>query len=462
MTKKQYQKILDKFRLYYNASIFPELNKLEKKRKRMIGFFFFTINLFVVISYLLFIAQIPALTLFALIPITLVGTFSYYRIKIFKAEFKPVIVKLILDFVDKEIEAGNERRLLEIKQRIQSYDIKIKELQKNISQTKQKLYAKIEQRLDDIAKNVDNGFEYDVIDVVKKRILLLEEELEDIKEKIHYATLNPDGDSHARIIDMEAERLIIEKKIQQTKLSFEEGLEEQINYSERQISVLKARNEALKKRMSEHLKAKLTYNYNQKIAKPTFLNSGIFNLSPSIYEGEDYISGFIGTATFEMSELRVARFSPVRSIFETVFSGIFFKANFFYDVGGGLIVFIPQEERQELSETIRGITSRGGKRIDLPTKEFSDAFVAYAEKEVDVSSLLTQNALKTIMDYKKRSGKKIYVSFVRGLVNIAITESRDILEPKIFKSNTNFKFIREYFEDILLIMSIVEDFDLNH
>jgi hypothetical protein len=462
VTKEQYQKIIDKFRLYYNISIFPELVKLEKRRKRMTGFFFFTIFLFIVISYLLIIARIPALTLFALIPISVLGIISYYRIKAFKAEFKPIIVKLILDFVDKEIEAGNDRRLLEIKQRIQSYDIKIEEFQKNISQTKQKLYAKIEQRLDDISKNVEDGFEHEVIDVVKERVLLLEEELEDIKEKINYAILNPDSGSHNRIEEMEAARLIIEKKIQRTKLTFEEGLEEQINYAEEQIHILKTRNEALKKRMSEHLKAKLVYNYDQKISKSIFQNSGIFNLSPSIYEGEDYISGFIGTATFEMSELYVARLSPVRSIYETVFRGIFFKANFFYNVGGGLIVFIPQEERQELSETIRGITSRGGKRIELPSREFNEAFVAYAEKEVNVSSLLTQNAFKTIMDYKKRSGKKIYVSFVKGFVNIAITESKDILEPKIFKSNTNFKFIREYFEDMLLIMSIVEDFDLNH
>jgi len=206
----------------------------------------------------------------------------------------------------------------------------------------------------------------------------------------------------------------------------------------------------------------LVYQYDKMIAQSTFRNSGIFNLTPTIYEGEDYISGFIGTATFEMSELYVARLSPVRAIYETIFRGIFFKANFFYDVGGGLVVFIPQEERQELSETIRGITSRGGQRINLPTKEFNEAFVAYAESSIDVNSLLSQNAFKTIMDYKKRSGKKIYVSFLNGYVHIAITESKDILEPKILKSNASFKLIREYFEDILLIMSIVEDFDLNH
>lgn len=462
MTKEQYQKTIDKFRLYYNETISPELMKLEKRRKRMTNIFFLTIVLFLLIVYLLLIAQVPALTLFALIPITILGTMTYYRIKAFKSEFKPKIVQLILNFIDEEIEAGNDRRLLEIEQKIQAYNIQIKEFQKEISRKKQKLYAKIEQRLDDIARNIDSGMEHEVIDVVKERVLLLEEELDDIKKKIRHAIAKPDGDSRKRITEMEADRLVIERKLQTIKLTFEEGLEEQINYAEKQIKVLEARNRVLKKRMGEHLKAKLTYKYDQKISKSTFRDSGIFNLSPTIYEGEDYISGYIGTATFEMSELYVARLSPVRAIYETIFRGIFFKANFFYDVGGGLVVFIPQEERQELSETIRGITSRGGQRIHLPTPEFNEAFVAYAESGVDVGSLLSQNAFKTIMDYKKRSGKKIYVSFLNGYVNIAITESKDILEPKILKSNANFKLIREYFEDILLIMSIVEDFDLNH
>lgn len=462
MTKEQYQKTIDKFRLYYNETISPELMKLEKRRKRMSNIFFLTIVLFLLIVYLLIIAQVPALTLFALIPITILGAMTYYRIKAFKAEFKPKIVKLILDFIDEEIEAGNDRRLLEIEQRILAYNSKIEEFRKDISLTKQKLYAKIEQRLDDIARNIESGMEHEVIDVVKERVRLLEEELADIKNKIRHAIANPDNNSQKRIADMEADRLIIERKLNNIKLTFEEGLEEQITHAEKQIKVFQARNRVLKKRMGEHLKAKLTYQYDKMISKSTFRDSGIFNLSPTIYEGEDYISGYIGTATFEMSELYVARLSPVRAIYETIFRGIFFKANFFYDVGGGLIVFIPQEERQELSETIRGITSRGGQRINLPTKEFNEAFVAYAESGVDVNTLLSQNAFKTIMDYKKNSGKKIYVSFHKGYVNIAITESKDILEPKILKSNANFKLIREYFEDILLIMSIVEDFDLNH
>lgn len=463
MTKEQYQKTINKFRFYYNQVMTPELMKLEKRRKRMANIFFLTILLFLGIVYLLLIAKVPALTLFALIPILILGVLTYYRIRAFKAEFKPKIVQLILNFIDLEIEAGNDRRLLEIEQRIQAYNIKINEFQKEIFQAKQKLFAKIEQRLDDIARNIESGMEHEVIDIVKERVLLLEEELADIKRKIRNASTNPsDKATYKRIAEMEADRLIIERKIQNIKLTFEEGLEEQIAYAEKQIRVFQSRNKVLKKRMGEQLKAKLIYQYNHKIAQSTFRESGIFNLTPTIYEGEDYISGYIGTATFEMSELNVARLSPVRAIYETIFRGIFFKANFFYDVGGGLIVFIPQEEKQELSETIRGITSRGGQRIHLPTQEFNDAFVAYAESGVDVNSLLSQNAFKTIMDYKKRSGKKIYVSFYNGYVNIAITESKDILEPKILKSNANFKLIREYFEDILLIMSIVEDFDLNH
>jgi hypothetical protein len=461
MTTEQYQNIINKFRLYYNRVISKELRKLEKRRKQLMYFFIFSIVLFLVLLILLVKARVNALTLFALIPITAYGTFIYYRIRHFKSIFKPAIVRLILDFIDIEIEAGNDRRLLEIEQRIQSYNIKIKELEAIISRTKQKLYFKIEQRLEDIAKNIENGIAQDVIDVVKERVDLLDVELNDLKQKIAHARGNPDKDSSNRIADMEDERLIIERKLRNIKLSLEDGLEEQISAAEREIRNLKSRNSLFKKRMGEHLKAKLNYRFDSKIPKETFEESGIFNIEPALYEGEDYISGYIGTATFEMSELNVMRLSPVRALFENVFRGIFFKANFYYDTPG-LVVFIPKEERQELSETIRGITSKGGKKIHAPSPEFDDLFVAYASEDVNIDSLLSQEAFKAIMDYKKKQDKKVYVSFANGYVYIAVTETKDILEPKILKSNANYKFIREFFEDILLIIAIVEDFDLNH
>jgi hypothetical protein len=461
MTTEQYQNIINKFRFYYNQVISKELQKLEKRRKRLMYFFIFSIVLFLVLVILLMEAKVNALTLFALIPISAYNIFIYYRIKHFKSIFKPAIVRLILDFIDTEIEAGNDRRLMEIEQRIQSYNIKIKELEELISRTKQKLYFKIEQRLEDIAKNIDGGIEQNIIDVVKERVILLDAELTDLKQKIAHARANPDRDSENRIADMEEEHLIIEKKLRIIKLSLEDGLEEQILAAEREIRNLKGRNSVFKKRMGEHLKAKLHYKFDRKIPQETFQESSIFNINPSLYEGEDYISGYIGTANFEMSELNVMRLSPVRALLETVFRGIFFKANFYYDTGG-LVVFIPKEERQELSETIRGITSKGGKRIHAPSPEFDELFVAYASADVDINSLLSQEAFKAIMDYKKRLNKKIYVAFNNGYVYIAVTETKDILEPKILKSNANYKLVREFFEDILLIISIVEDFDLNH
>jgi Ca2+/Na+ antiporter len=461
MTTEQYQHIINKFRLYYNRVISKELQKLEKRRKRLMYFFIFSIVLFFILAILLIEAKVNALTLFALIPVTAYSIFIYYRIKYFKSIFKPAIVRLILDFIDTEIEAGNDRRLLEIEQRIQSYNMKIKELEEIISRTKQKLYFKIEQRIEDIARNIESGIEQDVIDVVKERVVLLDAELKDLKQKIAHAKANPDRDSENRIADMEAERLIVERKLRNIKLSLEDGLEEQISAAEREIRNLKSRNTVFKKRMGEHLKAKLHYKFDSKIPKETFDNSGIFNIKPSLYEGEDFISGYIGTATFEMSELNVMRLSPVRALLETVFRGIFFKANFYYDTGG-LVVFIPKEERQELSETIRGITSKGGRRIHATSPEFDELFVAYASADVDVNSLLSQEAFKAIMDYKKRLNKKIYISFNKGYVYIAVTETKDILEPKILKSNADYKLVREFFEDILLIIAIVEDFDLNH
>lgn len=94
---------LDEFRLYYNTHIFPELQRTERLRRRLLvllslsllvglGVFVFTIYL-----------GVALVTLFLLLPVTFYAFYLGYRIQRFQQRFKPRIVGLILDFMNERL-----------------------------------------------------------------------------------------------------------------------------------------------------------------------------------------------------------------------------------------------------------------------------------------------------------------------------------------------------------------------
>lgn len=461
MTQQQYKKIIDDFRIYYNQDIFPILSRLERERRLLSLSFILAIVGFMVIGYFSITAKVSTIVLLSWIPVVGIGFWVFRQIQRFRMKFKPRLVNLILDFIDKKIEQGSTRRQQEIEQRIQAFDLEVNMLKRHISETKQKLYYKIEQRLEDIARQLETGVDTEEIDVVKTRVMKLGEEVKSLKTKIANARKNPDKNSQQRIEEMEEQLLKVEKQLKALNLTLTEGLETQIVKMENQIQLLEKHTKHLRGRIGESIQAKIEYSFKDKISIKTFLASRIFYVSPYLYTGEDYIRGAVGSAAFEMSELEVLKLSRVRTRYDLIFRGIFFKANFYHEADG-LVVFYPREERQFLSNTIKHLTSTGCKKIALPTPELEAAFIAYADSNVSIDSLISREIFQSIMDYKNRSGKKIYVSFVNGYIYIAISETKNILEPQILHSNTNFKLVNEFFEDLLLIISIVEDFDLHH
>lgn len=206
----------------------------------------------------------------------------------------------------------------------------------------------------------------------------------------------------------------------------------------------------------------LRYDYKKIIPIETFQRSGIFAEPASYYKGEDYIEGSVGSAKFEMCELDVKKMSYVRPGYDTIFRGIFFYSNF-YKIADGTIVIIPKERRQFLMSTIKGITKIGGKKIEFKEpKGFMDEFLVYANCDIDPDKLISQSILKSILEYQSLTQKDIYVSIVGSEIYIAVSEPKDILEPRLFHSNANFELVKDFFEDLMLIISIIEDFDLHY
>jgi len=208
----------------------------------------------------------------------------------------------------------------------------------------------------------------------------------------------------------------------------------------------------------------LTYDAKKKISKETFLSSCIFATEAPFYKGEDFIRGSYREMTFELCELNVREYSKVRNRTNYIFKGVFFQGNFNSKAhsGKGKIVILPQEFSQYQSRTIKAFNRIGGRNADdIVSRKFREAFIVMANKSANVNNILSYDMQNAILNYRAQTEKEIYVSFIGSKMFIAVTEPKDLLEPHVFQSNVSFELVREFFEDLQLLLSVLEDLDVN-
>ncbi len=203
------------------------------------------------------------------------------------------------------------------------------------------------------------------------------------------------------------------------------------------------------------------YDPKMTLSVQDFKASNIFSSDAPSFKGEDYIKGQIGEIEFELSEIEVKEFSKVRNRLNYVFKGVFLKADFTDKFRGSLYI-LPEEFQQYLTRSIKQFTRQGAEPITMGSPVFEEAFMVYATDNVPTHRLLSLEVQQILVDYRKRMNKEIYISFLEGQMYIAVTEPKDILEPYIFYSNVSFELVREFYEDIELLFSIIEEFDQHH
>lgn len=225
----------------------------------------------------------------------------------------------------------------------------------------------------------------------------------------------------------------------------------------------------------------LTYDARKTIPKSVFQGSHIFKTSAPYYQGEDHISGTVGALAFNMSEIDVKEYSPVRSGLNDVFRGVFMHATFNYELNGVVLVW-PRHYKQRLVSTIKEANFKGAKNVDheILCEPFRNRFMTYATEDTHVVGMLPITMQEAIIEYldgiqqratsqvtdggsdTKLKNRDFFLSIINSNVYVAFAEEKDLLEPFIFRSNLSFELVREFFEDIHLLLRIIEDFDQTH
>ena len=206
------------------------------------------------------------------------------------------------------------------------------------------------------------------------------------------------------------------------------------------------------------------------IAECVFMGSQIFKISPDRYRGDDFVSGVLGKTQISFSELHAEYKTETRDSqgrtqtqWHTIFKGLFVIADFNKNFQGTTVVLPDTAERLfgHLGKMLQSWNIMRGQLIQLEDPEFEKLFAVYGDNQVEARYILSTSLMKRIVDFKKKSGRQIYLSFVGSKVFVAISYIRNLFEPRVFRTLLDFAPMQEYFGDLELALGVVDDLNLN-
>jgi hypothetical protein len=214
----------------------------------------------------------------------------------------------------------------------------------------------------------------------------------------------------------------------------------------------------------------LTYTPTGHVPKWQVVASRIFSKHPDRVRGDDLVQGRVGETNMQFSEIHAEAKRESRSSngtrqkrWSTIFRGLFFVADFNKKFSGKTLV-LPDTAEQVLGvmgSYIQSLNVTRGELIKMEDPEFEKHFVVYGDDQIEARYILSTSLMRRITEFRKKTGRRICVSFMGSNVYVAIPYARRLFEPRVFRSILGFEGIEQYLEDFEVFIGIVEDLNLN-
>jgi hypothetical protein len=222
------------------------------------------------------------------------------------------------------------------------------------------------------------------------------------------------------------------------------------------------------KRIIHHISSDLRYNANGGFPKNQYLSSELFKKKPDRYKAEDYIEGKIGGTYFRFSEVhseyKTRSGKDNKETWHTIFKGIFFEADFNKEFKTKTFVMPDYLERSLgfIGKKLQSMNFSRPDLIKLEDPEFEKYFAVYGEDQVEARYILSTSLMKRLTEFREKRKHPIAISFVNNSIFVAITEYKNLFEPRIFRTNLNKAIVEEYYSMLDLVIGIVDDLNLNN
>ncbi|MHC4989207.1 MAG: DUF3137 domain-containing protein, partial [Planctomycetota bacterium] len=198
----------------------------------------------------------------------------------------------------------------------------------------------------------------------------------------------------------------------------------------------------------------LSYHPTGKIDKYTFKGSKLFTQGIDRYRGEDLVRGQVDKTDIVFSEVHAEYKTTTRNSkghtqthWHTIFKGLFFIADFNKHFQGQTLVLPDSAEKLfgSFGKMLQSWNIGRPDLIKLEDPEFEREFVVYGSDQIEARYILSTSLMRRILDFKNKTGTKIYLSFTGSKVYVAVPMTKNMFEPKYFASVSDFAPILDYY-----------------
>ena len=232
----------------------------------------------------------------------------------------------------------------------------------------------------------------------------------------------------------------------------------------------------------EFIDPNLSYAPEGSIPEYIFRRAEISERVVNTFEGEDLICGTIGKTHIRFSEINAlyqeenedslwASILSSDSLIETlmdkykhtIFKGLFFEADFHKSFHGQVLVMPDKAEKYfgRLGSMMQSYNFIRGELMKMDNTEFEKDFVVYGSDQIQARYVLSPRILDKIVELKKKMGTAFCLSFKNSMLYIAIPSKKNKFEPPYFKSLVDYMDTFRHFQDLALLVGIVDEFSLN-
>lgn len=214
----------------------------------------------------------------------------------------------------------------------------------------------------------------------------------------------------------------------------------------------------------------LSYHPQDKIDEHTFKGSKLFTEGIDRYTGEDLVRGRVDKTDIVFSEVHAEYKTTSRDSkgnsqthWHTIFKGLFFIADFNKHFQGQTLVLPDSAEKLfgGFGKILQSWNIGRPDLVKLEDPEFEREFVVYGNDQIESRYILSTSLMQRILNFKNKTGTKIYLSFTGSKVYVAVPVNRNMFEPKYFSSMKDFEPIQNYYQDLTFAVSIVDELNLN-
>jgi hypothetical protein len=220
----------------------------------------------------------------------------------------------------------------------------------------------------------------------------------------------------------------------------------------------------------DYIDPNLTYCPEGHVPKWQIVASRIFSKHPDRVRGDDLVQGRVGETNMQFSEVHAQAKHETTSSngtrnrrWSTIFRGLFFVADFNKKFQGKTLVLPDTAERVlgNMGSFFQSLNPARGELVKMEDPDFEKHFVVYGDDQIEARYILSTSLMRRILEFRKKTGRRICLSFVSSHVYVAIPYRRRLFEPRVFRSILGFKDIEQYLEDFRVFTGIVEDLNLN-